>query len=104
LDFKGKSVEYVLGERDISYNEIAEVYGRALGDPNLKYVQIGEDDFLSTMAQLGASSSAAGKFYEFTELINQGKIPSFYTRNKENTTPTSIEEFASVFKTVYDAH
>lgn len=102
LDFKGKSVEYVLGERDLSYNEIAEIYGKAIGIPNLKYKQVSEDDFLSRMAQMGVSKSAAEKFYEFTQRINQGDVPSYYTRNKENTTPTSIEEFTSVFKNAFD--
>lgn len=103
LDFKGKSVQYVLGERDLSYNEIAEVYGRAIGNPNLKYYQVGKDDFFSTMTQMGASRNAASKFYEFTQLINQGKVPGFYSRTKENSTPTSIEEFAnSVFKSAFE--
>lgn len=103
LDFEGKSVAYILGQRDLSYNEIAAVYGQALGIPDLKYVQIGEKDFMSAMIQMGVSPSAAGKLYEFTSLINEGKVPSFYTRSKENTTPTSIEEFAGVFKSIYQA-
>ncbi|WP_417361045.1 NmrA family NAD(P)-binding protein [Galbibacter sp.] len=103
LDFEGKSVEYVLGQRDLSYNEIAEVYGQALEISNLKYLQISEDDFISGMTQTGVSPSAAGKLYDFTKLINQGEVSSFYTRNHENTTPTSIEEFAGVFKRIYEA-
>ncbi len=104
LDFSGKSVDYILGQRDISYHEIAEIYGQTIGRPDLKYQQLSEDAFTSGMLKMGASKSAAEKFYEFTRLINSGQVRSFYTRNAGNTTPTSIEEFATNFKKLYDSN
>src|SRR5690606_19456365 len=82
LDFKGKSVEYVLGERDLSYNEIAEIYGKAIGISNLRYKQVSEDDLLSRMAQMGVKKVAAEKLYEVNQRNNQWNGPSYYTRNK----------------------
>src|SRR5690606_5415361 len=103
LDFKGKSVQYVLGERDLSYNEIGEVYGRAIGNPNLKYYQVCKDEFFSTITQMRASRKAASKIYEFNKRINQWKVTGFDSRTKEKSTQTSIEEFAnSVFKSAFE--
>lgn len=102
LDFSGKSIDYVLGERDVSYNEIAEIYGRAIGISDLKYVQLSENEFTSGMLNMGASKSATSKFCEFTRLINEGKVTDFYKRTAENTSPTSIEEFSKIFKKKFE--
>ncbi len=39
---------------------------------------------------------------EFTKAINEGKVTDFYKRTPENTTATSIEEFAQTVKRLYD--
>lgn len=104
IDFSGKSVDEVLGQRDISYDEIAHIYGREIGIPGLKYIQLPEDEFISSMLKMGAGKSATGKFYEFTRLINEGKVSGFYTRTAANTTPTSVEDFTKVFKTKYEQY
>lgn len=98
LNFSGKSVDYVLGERDISYNEIATIYGRAIGKPNLLYTQLPKEVFITNLLKMRASESAANKFYEFTRLINEGKVSQFYHRTAENSTSTSIEDFTEIFK------
>lgn len=103
LDFIGKSIDYVLGERDISYNEVAENYGKAIAQPSLKYVQLSYEEFFETMSSIGMGESAIEKFTEFTKLINEGAVQNFYTRTPENTTPTSIEQFATTFKNAYES-
>ncbi|MFU8844965.1 MAG: NmrA family NAD(P)-binding protein [Bacteroidales bacterium] len=37
LDFKGNNYEYVLGPRDVTYHELAQVFGKAIGKPDLQY-------------------------------------------------------------------
>lgn len=103
LGFSGKSIDYVLGERDISYNEVTENYGKAIAKPALKYVQLSYQEFFEAMSSIGMGESAIEKFTEFTKLINEGKVQEFYTRTPENTTPTSIEDFTITFKNVYES-
>lgn len=103
LDFSGKSIAYALGERDISYQEIAKIYGKALDLPGLTYVDAPFVRFSAMMLELGFGKSMIDKLLEYTELINQGKVSDFYVRTPENTTPTSIEEFAQTVKRAYDA-
>ena len=102
LDFSGKSIAYVLGQRDISYNEIAEVYGKAIGHTGLKYIDIPFDQFSKIMLEMGVGESMVANLLEFTKAINEGKVQGFYKRTSENTTPTSIEEFAQKVKRLYD--
>lgn len=39
----GKQTRELLGQRDLSYNEVAAVLGKAIGTPDLKYVQLSDD-------------------------------------------------------------
>ncbi len=102
LDFTGKSVQYLLGQRDVTYTEIASVFGKAIGKPNLQHVPVSYSDFKQALLQMGASQSLADNLSEFFEAVNNGKI-NFPKRDSENTQTTSIEEFAdTTFKFVYN--
>jgi uncharacterized protein YbjT (DUF2867 family) len=101
-DFSGKSHEYVLGNREYTYAEIAQIYGRAIGKPDLKYVQFPYADAKKAMMQMGMGESAVDKMNEFVKSMNEGKILEDVHRTLANTTPTSAEEFAQVFKSLYE--
>jgi len=103
LDFNGKNHEYVLGARDVSYNEIAEVYGKAIGKPGLQYKAVSYDDGAKAMMQMGMSESTASRMMEFVKVLNEGRVLEETKRTKQNTTPTSIEDFAGIFKSVYES-
>jgi uncharacterized protein YbjT (DUF2867 family) len=103
LDFKGKNVQGLLGKRDVSYSEMAKVYGKAIGKPDLKYVEFSYDDFKNSLVnQMGASENVADNFNQFIKALNEGKETSQAKRDAETTTPTSIEDFANTFAYVYN--
>jgi len=103
LDFKGHNIQYLLGNREVSYKEIIGLYGKAIGKPDLPYVEFSYSDMKNTMVtQWGASENVAEMFVEFMRAMNEGRILSDAERNKESTTPTAIEEFVPVFKQVYE--
>jgi len=100
LDFKGNSVEFVLGPRDISYNEIAEILGKAIGKADLKYVQFSYMDAKKGMVQSGfASENVADLLNGLSEATNLGKTQSAHQRTPLNSTPTTLEDF--VMKIAY---
>lgn len=103
LDFAGKSSQDLLGAREVSYPELALVYGNAIGIDKLQYVEFSYADFKdSLISQMGASESVADCFNEFIAALNDGTVLGSAVRNAESTTPTTIEEFAGTFKFVYD--
>ena len=102
LDFSGKSHEYILGARDYSYNDIVQIYGKAIGKPDLQYVQFPYEDAKMGMIQMGMGASIAEKMVEFVKAVNEGRIQEDTKRTPENTTPTTAEEFAHIFKMVYE--
>jgi uncharacterized protein YbjT (DUF2867 family) len=102
LTFTGKSHEYILGQREVTYNEIARVFGEAIGMPDLKYNAVAYEDAKNAMMMMGMGQSVASRLVEFVKAMNEGKVIAETGRTPENTTPTSIEEFAHVFKYVFE--
>ncbi len=101
LNFTGKNVEYVLGQRDVTYNEIASVIGKAIGKPDLKYYAVSYEEGTKAMLQMGMGESVVSRMMEFIKALNEGKVIEETRRTSANTTPTTLEEFAHVFKAVY---
>jgi uncharacterized protein YbjT (DUF2867 family) len=102
LNFTGKNVEYVLGQRDVTYNEIASVIGKAIGKPDLKYYAVTYEEGTKAMIQMGMGESVVSRMMEFIKAMNEGKVMEETKRNSSNSTPTTLEEFAQTFKAIYN--
>ncbi len=102
LDFTGKSLVYVLGARDYSYEEITSIYGAAIGNPTLRYIQFPYNDAKQAMMMMGMGQSAAERMVEFSKAMNDGLVFSEHQRTADNTTPTTAEEFAAAFRDAYE--
>jgi len=102
-DFAGKQVRDLLGQRDLSLNEAIAVIGRAIGIPDLNYVQFSYEDAAKGLAGMGIGADAARLFIEMSRAMNDGLVLVSRPRTQQNTTPTSIEEFAGTFAHVYRA-
>ena len=99
LNFKGFTIQYVLGPKDLSYNDITRIVGQAIGHPDLKYVEFSYDDAENGMVHSGfVSKNVAHLFQGLSEAFNSGKALSAHTRTRENTTTTALEEFVKSFK------
>jgi len=102
LDFAGSNVLHLLGQRDLTYAEVAKVYGAAIGR-DLPYVEFSYEDARKAMLAMGLGGSFVDLLLEFVRALNSGRVGEQAVRTPETTTPTSIEEFATVFKAAYDA-
>ncbi len=101
-DFSGKSVHELLGERDVSMEEVTKIFGEKIGKPDLNYVQLSPEDAKRGMMDSGLSDDVSDQLVELGQAINDGIIAANQTRTAENTTGTSIEEFADFFAQVYE--
>ena len=93
LDFSGKQTREVLGERDLSMTEVAAVIARSIGKPDLRYQQFPYEQVQQVLTQLGVPPKGAAMYIEMYKSINAGVLVPLEARSKENTTPTSIEQF-----------
>ncbi len=104
LDFNGSEVQYLLGSRDVTYNEVAGIYGKVIGKEDLKYVEFPYEDAKKAMMESwGLSENVADAFIEFMQTTNAGHLFEDAKRTEQNTTPTSVEDFARVFAHVYNS-
>jgi uncharacterized protein YbjT (DUF2867 family) len=101
LDFSGKSHQDLLGQRDLALPEAISVLGKAIGRDNLAYVRFEYEDFGRGMLNAGFSADAAASMIELYRAFNDGLVKPTAERCAENSTPTSIEDFAQVFAAVY---
>ena len=100
-DFSGMTVKDLLGQRDVSMNEAAEIIGKKIDKPDLKYVQFSYEDTEKALIDMGFSADVAGLFIEMSKAFNQKLINT--PRTRENTTDTPLEEFAEVFARLFFA-
>ncbi len=94
-DFHGKQTRELLGHRDLNYNEVAAIIGKAIGKPDLKYVQPPDDQVRAGMVQSGMSDELARLLLEMAESLNSGYMHALEPRTPNNTTPTSYENFVA---------
>jgi len=102
LDFKGKQTQELLGERELTMNEVTTVIGKALLKPELRYAQFPYDQVQKVLVQMGTPAKTAAYFIEMFQGLNDGIVVPNEARSAENTTPTSIETFVKeVFVPAY---
>jgi len=95
LDFSGKQARELLGQRDLTYREVASIIGQAIGKPNLSYSQFPAALVKPALLQSGMSSSMADLILEMSEALNSGYMAPLEPRSPQNTTPTRFEAFVT---------
>jgi uncharacterized protein YbjT (DUF2867 family) len=97
LNFRGKQIQELHGQRDLNYNEAASIIGQAIGKPDLKYFQAPNEQVRAAMVQTGMSENFAGLILEMGEALNAGHVRALEPRPPANTTATTFENFVSTF-------
>jgi len=95
LDFKGKQAWELLGQRDLDYTEVAAIIGKAIGKPELKYVQAPPEQFKAALLQIGISENFSGLILEMVAALNSGHMRALEPRSARNTTTTTYETFVA---------
>lgn len=93
LDFTGKSTRELLGQRDLSYDEITAIIAKAIEKPDLKYQQFPSEQIKPVFVKLGMSPAMADLLLDMSEGLNSGHMRALEARTAKNTTPTSFETF-----------
>ena len=101
---KNSTVYYLLGPRSYSMREATAAIAKAIGRPELSYVQFSYDDAKKGMVQAGLSENMAALYDEMTHHMNAEKAMVTEPHTAVNTTPTTLEEFAqTVFAPAFRA-
>jgi uncharacterized protein YbjT (DUF2867 family) len=101
LDFSGKSIRYIMSEEKTT-NEIAAVLGKAIGKPDLAWVNFSDEQTIGGMLQAGAPEEIARNYAEMGGAIRSGEMISDYLKNKPSVFgKTKLESWAPVFASAY---
>lgn len=101
-NFSGSSTQELLGPREYTAKEIAAIVGRAIGKPALEYMQAPLTMIESALIDTGMPKSSAALVIELMEAGISGLLNPQEARSAKNTTPTTLEWFASeVFTPAY---
>jgi uncharacterized protein YbjT (DUF2867 family) len=95
LDFSGHETKELQGQRDITYTEVATIIGKAIGKPDLQYMQMPGDQFVGVITSMGLSKNFGELIVEMCDAMNDGRMKALEPRTAGNTTPTSIETFVN---------
>jgi len=95
LDFTDKQIRELLGQRDVSYDDATTIIGKAIGKPDLKYVQLPVEQVRGAFLQMGMSENVSDLILEMSAALNSGSMEALEERTAENSTPTSFETFAT---------
>ena len=102
LDFSGKQTHELLGQRDLDMDEATAIIGKAIGKPDLQYVQLAPEHVRRGLLQMGMSGNMADLLLEMSDSLNSGFMRALEKRSPKNTTSTSFEAFvAETFMPLY---
>lgn len=103
LNFADKSVKYIASDEK-KPAEIASILGKAIGKPELPWVDFKDEESFAGMIGAGLYEELAKNYVEMGTSIRNGKMIEDYLNNKPSTlSETKLEHFAEEFALAYNA-
>ncbi len=101
LSFRGKSIRYIASDEKTT-NEVAAILGKAIGKPELPWLNFKDEDTIGGMLQAGLPEDVAKNYSEMGAAMRSGEMASDYLKKKPSEFgKTKLEAFAPVFAAVY---
>jgi uncharacterized protein YbjT (DUF2867 family) len=79
--FKGRNARSVASE-DLSGSETAKILGEAIGEPDLKWVVVSDEETLNGLVSIGMNTKIASGLVEMYAALHSGLLAEDYYRNK----------------------
>lgn len=101
LPFEGRTVRYIASE-EVSPNEIAKALGEAIGNPDLKWLEIPNEQLLNSMISMGMNPQIAQGFVEMQAAQGDGSLYEDYYRNKPTLGKVKLTDYTKDFALFYN--
>ncbi|MDX6183936.1 NmrA family NAD(P)-binding protein [Flavobacterium sp. Fl-77] len=96
LPFEGRKVRYLASD-EISPNELVKIIGEAIGNPNLKWIQISDAEMLEAMLSKGVNNEIAKGLVEMQASQRSGLLYEDFYRNIPTFGKTKFIDFVKEF-------
>ncbi|MBU2914341.1 NAD(P)H-binding protein [Reichenbachiella agariperforans] len=98
----GQTVRYVASD-ELTYNELAAILGEAIGNPDLKWVTITDEQMREGLAAAGMQPAIAEGMMEMYAAINSGLLYEHYNEHKpKKMGKVKMKDFAQDFAEAYN--
>jgi uncharacterized protein YbjT (DUF2867 family) len=101
LNFSGKSIRYVVSDEKTTH-EVAAILGKAIGKPELPWINFRDEDTFAGLVQAGLPEEIAKNYTEMGAAMRSGEMSAEYIANRPaDFGKTKLEAFAPVFAAIY---
>jgi len=100
--YKGRKIRYVASD-EITPNEVAKILGEAIGKPDLKWVVISDEQWLTGLIAAGMNPKSAKELVEMNASKRNSLLYEDYYRNRPILGKVKLAEFAKEFAEVYNS-
>jgi len=98
--FDGREVRYIASD-EMSPNEVAKLLGEAIGKPDLKWLVVPDEQFLTDLIANGMNPQTAKGFVELNAGRVSGVMSEDYFRHKPILGKVKLKDFATEFAAEY---
>ncbi len=98
--FNGREIRYIASE-EISPNEIAKTLGEAIGNPDLQWITILDEDLLNNLINIGMNPETAKGFVEMNKARRGSVLYEDYYKNRPILGKIKVKDFAEDFAKAY---
>ena len=101
LSYHGKNQAYVISDEK-STDKIAQILGKAIGKPDLKWVDFSDADNTGGMLQAGVPAELAKNYTEMGAAMRSGEMASHFKKHRPTRFhKTKLEDYAPTFAAIY---
>ena len=97
---EGRTVQYIASD-ELSPNEAASILGAAIGNPNLRWIAVPDEQMLDGMIAAGMNPTAARGLVEMNAGRRGGRLYEDYVRHQPILGKVKMTEFANEFAAAY---
>lgn len=101
LPFEGRKVRYIASD-EASPNEVAQILGEAIGNPDLKWIEITDEQMLDGMLSMGVNPKIAKGMVEMQASQRSGLLFEDFYRHKPTLGKVKLSDFAKQFALAYN--
>ncbi len=99
--FEGKTARYIASD-EVSPNEIAQTLGKAIGNPNLKWMVVPDEQMYEGMLDMGMNEWIANGFIQMQAAQGDGTLYEDYYQNKPILGKVKLVDFAEEFALAFN--
>lgn len=99
--FEGRKIRYVASD-EVSPNEVVKILGEAIGNPDLKWIEISDEQMLEGMLAMGVNTKIANGMVAMQASQRSGLLFEDFYRNKPIFGKVKFTDFAKQFALAYN--